>query len=321
MPTATPTRNGAEYAQNYDIAVKWIAAALQGQTLDVLGVQTDRIKEVFGFEPVNIVVKAGRLDVIARCENGDLYHIEEQRHLSRADMYRFASQHFSAAEQWGNQITDIILASGHVTASAKVLNTPSGRYAPIIIDFTERDGWKRLKEIRQAVASGEPVNLMELVFVPLYGKEQDVVREDLAKEAIRFDIELCKAEKISKTLLAVALIFANKLLSKTFINDIWEEINMLDIIEVAMEKGEETGFKKGEETGLKKGRDEGRTEGRFIGFQELLMGLLIAKFSPIPRHIAVQVRKIQEADVLQSLIHTIVKCENLSDFEEALNRV
>ena len=68
-------KNGADYVQNYDIVVKWIAAALRGQTLDVLGVQTDRIKEVFGFEPVNISVKAGRVDVIARCENGDLYHI------------------------------------------------------------------------------------------------------------------------------------------------------------------------------------------------------------------------------------------------------
>ncbi|MBF0201148.1 MAG: hypothetical protein HQK66_07515 [Desulfamplus sp.] len=96
---------------------------------------------------------------------------------------------------------------------------------------------------------------------------------------------------------------------------------MLDIIEVAMEKGrnegEETGYKNGEETGYKKGSKDGK----LTGFQELLMGLLMAKFSPIPRDIAVQIRKIQEADVLQSLIHAIMKCEDINDFETVLNRV
>ncbi|MBF0202319.1 MAG: hypothetical protein HQK66_13620 [Desulfamplus sp.] len=110
---ADTSKNGSDYAHNYDIVVKWIAEALRGQTLEVLGIQTDRIKEVFGFEPVNISVKAGRVDVIARCENGDLYHIEEQRHLSRADMYRFASQHFSAAAlttmSWQRKLYCLIL--------------------------------------------------------------------------------------------------------------------------------------------------------------------------------------------------------------------
>ncbi|MBF0202664.1 MAG: hypothetical protein HQK66_15455 [Desulfamplus sp.] len=326
---ADPTKNGSYYAQNYDIIVKWIAEVLRGNTLEVLGVQTDRIQEVFGFEPVNISVKAGRVDVIARCENGDLYHIEEQRHLSRSDMYRFASQHFSAASQWGSKVTDIILASGRVTESAKTIITSSGSYKPIIIDFTLRDGWLRLKEIREAVASGDLSNLMELIFLPLYGKEESDARTDLAEQVVRFEIELFKQKKVSDKLLAATLIMANKLLSKDRINELWEEIKMLDIIEVAMEKGqeagykkgEETGYKKGEETGYKKGRNEGRNEGRLNGFKELLMGLLIAKFNLIPRHIAVQIKKIQEAEVLQSLIHVIIKCEDIKDFEAVLNQV
>ncbi len=63
------TRNGSDYAQNYDVIVKWIAEALRGETLDVLGVNSGRIEEVFGFEPVDIAVRAGRLDVMARDEN------------------------------------------------------------------------------------------------------------------------------------------------------------------------------------------------------------------------------------------------------------
>jgi hypothetical protein len=316
MP-ATPIKNGADYAQNYDIIVKWMAAALKGETLEVLGLKTGRIEEVFGFEPVELAVKAGRVDLIVRDENGDLYHIEEQRNLSRADMYRFASQHFTAAAQWGHKITDVILASGNSEVSTHNLTTLSGHYEPTIIDFATRDGRKRLAEIRQAVASGDPVNLIELVFLPLYGRERGNARIDLAEQVVRFEIDLFKKKQFSDKLLAATLIMSNKLLGKERINELWEEIKMLDIIEVALEKGEETGFKKGEETGFKKGKDEGEV----TGIQKMLMTLLMEKFSPIPRHIAVQIKKIQDSDVLQSLCRVILRCEDLSEFEAALNRV
>lgn len=33
------SQNGTDYAQNYDVIVKWLAAVLRGETLDVLGVK------------------------------------------------------------------------------------------------------------------------------------------------------------------------------------------------------------------------------------------------------------------------------------------
>jgi hypothetical protein len=68
-----------------------MADALRGQTLEVLGLKTGRIEEVFGFEPADIKVTSGRVDVMARDDTGTLYHIEEQRNLEKADMYRFAA--------------------------------------------------------------------------------------------------------------------------------------------------------------------------------------------------------------------------------------
>ncbi len=180
-----------------------------------------------------------------------------------------------------------------------------------------RDGGNRLAEIRQIVASGETANLMELVFLPLYGREQGGARVDLVEQVIRFEIELRKAQKISDKLLAATLIMSNKLLSKERINELWEEIKMLDIIEIAMEKGRD----EGRDDGRKKGWDEGRDEGEVIGIQKMLMALLMEKFSPIPQHTAIQIKKIQDSDVLQSLFRFILKCEDLSELEAALNRV
>ena len=142
------SKNGSDYAQNYDIIVKWLAGALRGQTLDVIGVKTGRIEEVFGFEPSDLSVKTGRVDVMVRDDRGDLYHIEEQRNLQKSDMYRFAAYHFIGAKRWGPRLTDIVLASGGVYAGEKTVVTASGRYTPTVIDFSLRDARKRLAEIR-----------------------------------------------------------------------------------------------------------------------------------------------------------------------------
>ncbi|QTA86558.1 hypothetical protein [Desulfonema magnum] len=150
------SKDGKDYAQNYDVIVKWLAAALKGETLEVLGVSTGRIEEVFAFEPADISVKAGRVDVMLRDDTGAIYHVEEQRNLKKADMFRFAAYHFLGAEQWGLKLTDIILASGEVwpgDRGSRAVTTKSGRYDPVVIDFTERDGRKRLGEIREAVSA------------------------------------------------------------------------------------------------------------------------------------------------------------------------
>jgi hypothetical protein len=57
------TKNGTDYQQNYDIITKWMAAVFRGETLRVLGLDTGRIEDVFGFEPADLAVNTGRLDI------------------------------------------------------------------------------------------------------------------------------------------------------------------------------------------------------------------------------------------------------------------
>lgn len=42
---------------------------------------------------MDISVKAGRVDILVRDETGMIYHLEEQRNLKEADLYRFATYH------------------------------------------------------------------------------------------------------------------------------------------------------------------------------------------------------------------------------------
>ena len=224
------SKNGTEYTQNYDVIVKWLAKALNGETLDVIGVKTGRITEVFGFEPVEIAVQAGRVDVLLRDDAGAVYHLEEQRNLRKDDLHRSASYHFQAAKQWGPDLTDIILASGDISISSTVIATKSGKYEPIIIDFTLRDGRKWLAEIREAIENGTFENWLELVFLPLFGKETGSKRSAMVEEVLRFESELYHAGKIPVRLLVAALIISNKLISKARLQALWKEIKMLDIL-------------------------------------------------------------------------------------------
>jgi hypothetical protein len=310
------SQDGTDYAQNYDVIVKWLAAALRGETLDVLGVQTGRIEEVFGFEPVDLAVRAGRVDVMARDETGAMYHIEEQRNLTKSDMYRFASYHFQGAKQWGPILTDIILASGEVYAGEKIITTNSGEYKPIVIDFTKRDGRKRLAEIREAIKARTFDTWIELVFLPLYGKEKGTARSEMVEQVLRFESELYHAEKLSARLLAATLILSNKLIDKHVLRQIWEEIKMLDILEIAKEEGLKEGIREGKALGLQEGKALVVETTR-----DMVMDTLIERFNAVPTRILEQIRAIQNLDAIKGLHRQAIKCQTLQEFESILQQV
>lgn len=299
------SQNGTDYAQNYDLITKWLAAAFRGETLEVLGVRTGRIMDVFGFEPTDISVRAGRVDIMFRDEAGELYHFEEQRNPRKADLYRSGAYHFHAGHQWGPKITDIILVSGDVRIGDGVIRTGSGRYSPTIVDLSARDGWKRLAEIREAVRNGEFENWLELVFLPLYGKETGDGRSELAEQVLRFESELYKEKKLPPTLLAAALVMANKLVGRERLKALWEEIKMLEILEIAREEG------------LKEGKDLGLLEGA----REMVLDALIEKFTVAPAHVSQRIRSIQDSDALRALFRQIFRCKDIGDFEAILNRI
>ncbi|QTA81264.1 Uncharacterized protein dnl_35950 [Desulfonema limicola] len=314
-------KNGLEYAQNYDLIVKWIAEALKGHTLEVLGIQSAPIEDVFGFEPAEIKVISGRVDIIIRDNAGALFHMEEQRNLVKSDLYRFAAYHFLGAKTWGKNLTDIILASGDVYAGEKTIITKSGEYKPIVIDFSIRDWKKRLEEIREAVKAGTFENWLELVFLPLYGKETGEERSGIVEQVVKFETELFHQQKIPSRLLAATLIMANKLIDKERLKQMWEGIKMLDIIEIAREKGMEEGLEKGLEKGKILGLQEGKTLGTIETARELLIDVLFEKFSNIPQGLSEQIKNIRNPETLKRFLRHAVKCSTIQEVETTAARL
>jgi len=225
-----------------------LAEALRGETLDVIGVKTGRITEVFGFEPVK-----------------------------------------------------------------------SGKYEPIVIDFTLRDGHKRLAEIRVAIENGSYENWLELVFLPLFGKETGSKRSAMVEEVLRFESKLYHSGKIPVRLLVSTLILSNKLIGKERLKALWEEIKMLDIFDIAIEegiqKGKTLGFKEGKTLGVKV------KEGGMETAREMVLETLIQRFSIVSAQISEQIRKIQNQDILKQLHRQAVICKDLHKFESVLKQL
>ncbi|MBF0102919.1 MAG: hypothetical protein HQK77_18645 [Desulfobacterales bacterium] len=300
-------KNGMSYDQNYDFILKWMTELLRGETLEVIGLKTGKIKEVFTFEPVDIAVTSGRVDIMIKDDKGKLYHIEEQRDLSKEDLYRFAAYHFMGAKQYNNKLTDVIIASGNVYAGKdgkKRIRTPSGTYRPIVIDLSERNGLKTLNRIREEIRSDNLSSLMELVFVPLYGKETGLERSQLAEEVILLEKDLYQQGKLSVRLLAATFIIVNKMIDKNKLNDLWEEIKMVDILELAREKGLEEGIEKG-----------------LLAAREMLLDALMESFGVLPTHIFEKIKTISHPDTLRGLFRVALKSKNLEQFIDRLNQV
>jgi hypothetical protein len=270
------------YKQNYDAIFKWMANIFTGKTLEVLGIQTGKIVEVRGLEPITLQVKVERIDLLLKDDQENYYHLEEERHLKRSDILRFATQNFLISEQIKSEkLTTVIIASGEVTPNI-CIKTSSGFFTPVVINLDERDGEKKLAEIKQQ----ERPNIVELVFLPMYGVRSGK-REEFTREIISFARQLREQKKIPLEFLAAIMVICNKIIPPEILHEIWKEIRMLKVFEYA------------EEVGRKEGRKEGKEEGKTKKAQEITIEMLkdgmnikqIAKFTKLPEEEVLKLKK------------------------------
>ncbi len=94
---------------------------------------------------------------------------------------------------------------------------------------------------------------------------------------------------------------SNKLIDKDRLKELWEEIKMLDILEIAREKGFE--------------------EGRIEGVKDMLLDALKEKFGLVPPYLSEKIGKIDDQDALKSIFKQVFKCSDLEEFEKVFKRL
>ncbi len=174
-----------------------------------------------------------------------------------------------------------------------------------------------------------PIYWLELVFLPLFGRGTGAARSEMAENVIRFETELYRAKKIPAKLLAATLIMSNKVISKERLRQMWEEIKMLDIIEIAREKGilegKSLGIQEGKSLGIQEGKTLGIQEGKTLGMleaiQEMIVDDLTERFAVVPVNISERIRNIRNSDALKGIRRQALKCKDIREFEAVLDRV
>jgi len=298
------------YYQNYDLVINWLSQAFKGHTLNVLGIDTAPIKRVCSFKPVEIAVNTGVIDVIFEDENEKCYHLEEQRNMSESDLYRFASQHFSVANEWRDDVIDIILISGRSYNGKRQIKTHSGLYQPTFVDLTQRNGKERFEQIREAVESGDTSSLLELAFLPMYGNDDNIDRKEFVKEIVQFETELLRKDPTKELLVAATLIMSNKILDRETFIKLWEEIKMIKAFEFA----EEIGYDRGINEGMAKGYDKGALNTAKM----MLIEIIEETLGIVPEYIDKKIQQISSQATLKGLLRQAIKCNDINDFKQKL---
>ena len=80
---------------------------------------------------------------------------------------------------------------------------------------------------------------------------------------------------------------------------------MLDVLEVARDKGLE----------------EGIEAGKTLGMVEMLLSALFEKFGVVPSRVSSQIRKIDNKDTLDVLFRQVFRCADMAAFENVLRQV
>ena len=75
-----------------------------------------------------------------------------------------------------------------------------------------------------------------------------------------------------------------------------------------------------ERIGRKEGKKEGRLEGRLEERQKILTEMIRERFGKTPRDISRTVKRIDDLDILKSLLMQSVKCKDLDTFRSILNQ-
>ena len=301
--SSTSGKSALKYKQNYDAIIKYIAQEFRGKTLEIFNISSGKIVDVFTYEPVEIRIQTGRLDLIFRDETGACFHCEEQRNLKLDDLLRCSVYHFQAARQFGSNMTDILLISGRPYAGAKEIKTKSGTYAPIFIDFTSKDGFLRLNEIKEEIKKGDVSNLIELVFVPLYGKDNEINRKELATTVLNYEMDLFNKDRIYEKLIVATLVLCNKILDENTLTHFYKEFkNMLKILEIAKNDGMQIGMHQGMQ----------------IGMQQMLIAALEEKLGTVPLRVIKKIQSVESKDILPGLLRQAVKSDSWKTFEKQL---
>jgi len=306
--------------QNYDLALKESFSIFENKTLDFLGLDLPKITGFLETEFAELETHDSFLDMNFRLEDGSILHIEEETDLSEEDLVRFAHYDLRLYGRYKSKIHTVVLTPSSGYPGTKSLDTGTNQYTIQQIILKGRNADELLEKIQDALEKGQPVNELELIFLPLM--QSVLPKNELLLETIKLEKQLPDAT-IRTKVLGLTLVVANRIVDKKLLDEIWEEVRMLKIMQYAEEKGLEKGREEGLEKGLEKGREEGLEKGMEIGLEKgrgkgklsVIKRMLFKKFGMLPDELNHRLDTLDEI-MLDELSLAILDMQQLDDLKK-----
>ena len=198
-----------------------------------------------------------------------------------------------------------------------IIDTGCLHYAVTHQIIKGRNADEVLERTYNEIAGGNPVNELELIFVPLMESRLPV--QDLLLETIRLEKQI-KDENLRNKVIALTMVMSNRLVEADLLERIWEEIKMLKILKYAEDKGKEQGIVIGIEQGIEQGLEKGFEKGRIEEKRVLIERLLVKKFGPLPKD---TLDRIQNMDgvILDLLSFEILDFQSIDDLIKFIQKM
>jgi hypothetical protein len=230
--------------QNYDKAFKDALVFFKDKTLDFFDIgHLPPIAEPLRTEAAKVTADTDFSDLTFRLADGRGLHLEEEVDLSEKDLLRFCGYHVDLIQTYGVDFVTVMFVKN--PARIKAVERGMLSFRPIIADCSERDADAALARLKRQIAAGEPVNELELLYLPIFSSKS-MRPVELLREGVAI------AKRLPDTpardhLFALMMMVSNRVVSSQELKQIWEDIQMtkLKILEVAEEIGMEKGMEKG----------------------------------------------------------------------------
>ena len=211
--------------QSQDKVLKESFALFKGESLGFLDEEfSDVVTEVLSTELTEITTKKAYADNALKLQSNKGLHTECEAHISPQDMMRFASYNIDLSRTHGIPFTTVIITTQKPSVASYV--NPSITFKPKIINLKERDADSVLAEIDRNLKAGDysSINLLEIIYLPLYGSESGKTTAELLDMAIKLTPKVVKDDKQKQRKLhSLMALLANTFIGVEEFNRIMEE--------------------------------------------------------------------------------------------------
>jgi len=203
---------------NQDKVLKESLDLYNGGTLEFLDAElSGTVTDILSTEITETTTKKSFADKALKViENGvyEGYHKEWEVDIDEPDMKRFASSNIDLSRNHNMDFTTVIITAKKPRVTS--YKNKSLTFTPKIIVLNERDADAVLAEMDRKIQAGEQdkINLLEIIYLPLYGSKSGKTTPDLLDTAIKLTPKVVDDKQKQRKLQDLLI-----LLTSTFIED------------------------------------------------------------------------------------------------------